>query len=73
VDNRALAKVAKLAGAPAQKSAGIKLLVRQGDRVTAGQPLFEVHAETPAELDYALAYANTVAAPILFEAKEPVQ
>jgi thymidine phosphorylase len=73
VDNRALAKVAKLAGAPAQKSAGIKLLVRQGDRVTAGQPLFEVHAETPAELDYALAYANTVAAPILLEAKEPVQ
>lgn len=70
VDNRALAKVAKLAGAPAQKSAGIRLLVRQGDRVTAAQPLFEVHAETPAELDYALAYATTVAAPILLEAKE---
>ncbi len=73
VDNRALAKVAKLAGAPAQKSAGLKLLIRPGDRVTAGQPLFDVHAETPAELDYALTYATTVAAPIRIETEEPAQ
>lgn len=64
VDNRALARVAKLAGAPAQKSAGVDLLVKLGERVTAGQPLFAVHAETQAEIDYALAYATTVAAPI---------
>lgn len=64
VDNRALGKVAKLAGAPAQKAAGVDLLVKLGDRVTAGQPLFHVHAETSAEIDYALAYATTVASPI---------
>jgi Thymidine phosphorylase len=31
VDNRRIARIAKLAGAPRQKSAGIRLLVRIGD------------------------------------------
>lgn len=64
IDNRALARVAKLAGAPAMKAAGVDLLVKLGDRVAKGQPLFDVHAETPAEIDYALAYVTTVAVPI---------
>lgn len=59
VDNRRIARIAKLAGAPRQKSAGIRLLVRIGDRVDRGQPLYELHAETPGELAYALAYAES--------------
>ncbi len=58
VDNRRIARIAKLAGAPRQKLAGIRLMVRVGDHVDQGQPLYELHAETPGELDYALAYAN---------------
>ncbi|MCX2720932.1 thymidine phosphorylase family protein [Roseibium salinum] len=46
-NNRLIARVAKLAGAPRQKSAGVRLLVRSGDRVEAGEPLYEIHAETP--------------------------
>jgi len=58
VDNRRIARIAKLAGAPRQKSAGIHLRARIGDLVVKGQPLCEVHAETPGELAYALAYAE---------------
>ena len=58
IDNRRLARVAKLAGAPAAKAAGLELLVRLGDAVVAGQPLFTLHAESPGEVDYALAFAR---------------
>lgn len=54
-----IARIAKLAGAPRQKCAGIRLLVRLGDRVDEGQPLYELHAETAGELAYALAYAES--------------
>ncbi len=58
VDNRRLARVAKLAGAPADKAAGVELHARLGQAVAAGEPLFTVHAENPGELDYALAYVR---------------
>ncbi|GAB3254083.1 thymidine phosphorylase family protein [Chitinimonas naiadis] len=58
IDNRMLARIAKLAGAPQSKAAGLDLHVRLGDVVEAGQPLFTIHAEAPGELQYALAYAN---------------
>ncbi len=56
IDNRRLANVAKLAGAPESKAAGVEMAVRLGDRVAPGQPLYAVHAETPGELAYALDY-----------------
>ena len=56
IDNRRLAKVAKLAGAPASAAAGIDCRVRIGDFIAGGEPLFHVHAHTPGELDYALEY-----------------
>jgi thymidine phosphorylase len=55
-DNRRLARLAKLAGAPSDKVAGLDLHVRIGDRVEPGQPLFTVHAQSPGELAYALDY-----------------
>ncbi|MDO8534756.1 MAG: thymidine phosphorylase family protein [Xanthobacteraceae bacterium] len=56
IDNRRIAKVAKLAGAPDGKAAGVQLLKRLGDRVEPGEPLFVVHAETRGELAYAMQY-----------------
>jgi thymidine phosphorylase len=58
IDNRKIAKLAKLAGAPDAKAAGVDLHVRLGDIAVAGQPLCTVHAEAPGELDYALTYAE---------------
>jgi thymidine phosphorylase len=68
VDNRRLAKVAKLAGAPKSPAAGIDLHVRLGDRVQRGLPLFTVHAESRGELEYALHYVATQR-PIVFIAE----
>src|SRR5512139_482388 len=58
VDNRRIAQVAKLAGAPQSRSAGVDLHMRLGQRVERGAPLYTIHAEAPGELDYALAFAN---------------
>ena len=56
MDNRRLAKAAKLAGAPTAPAAGIDLHTRVGDRVVPRQPLFTVHAQSRGELEYALHY-----------------
>ena len=58
IDNRRLAKVAKLAGAPTARAAGIEILVRIGDVVEVGEPILIIHAEAPGELDYALGYLS---------------
>lgn len=69
IDNRRLAMVAKLAGAPDAKAAGVELHVRLGSAVAAGEPLYTVNAETPGELAYALDY---VAANLdIIEVEEP--
>jgi thymidine phosphorylase len=57
IDNRRLARIAKLAGAPAAPAAGIDCRRRIGDRIEAGDVLFDVHAQSPGELGYALDYA----------------
>lgn len=56
IDNRRLAKVAKLAGAPAAPAAGLRVETRLEATIAAGDPLFTVHAENRGELDYALDY-----------------
>jgi len=57
IDNRRIARLAKLAGAPDDKAAGVDLHVSLGDEVTAEQPVCTIHAESPGELAYALDYA----------------
>jgi thymidine phosphorylase len=57
IDNRRLARIAKLAGAPTAPSAGLDMHVQPGDVVARGQPLFTVHAASPGALAYALEYA----------------
>jgi thymidine phosphorylase len=58
IDNRLISKLAKLAGAPEAKAAGVELHAKLGSHVSAGEPLCTVHAETPGELVYALHYAT---------------
>jgi thymidine phosphorylase len=65
VDNRKLAKLAKLAGAPDSKAAGVEMHARLGDERRTGDSLCTVHAETRGELEYALDYA--AAHPDIFE------
>ena len=58
IDNRRLARIAKLAGAPSSACAGIYMNVQLGSVVARGQPLFTLHAASPGELAYALEYAT---------------
>lgn len=56
IDNRKLARLAKLAGAPHDPAAGLRLHANVGSRVVTGDGLFTLYAESAGELDYALAY-----------------
>jgi thymidine phosphorylase len=60
IDNRRIAKLAKLAGAPASKAAGVEMHVRLAAQVAAGEPLCTLHSETAGELRYALDYMADV-------------
>ena len=58
IDNRRLARIAKLAGAPKNACAGVDLHVRVGDFVERRQPVFTLHAASPGALAYAMEYAQ---------------
>lgn len=53
VDNLRLARIARATGAPQVAAAGVDLLVRLGQQVQAGQPLYRLHACYGADLDFA--------------------
>ena len=59
IDNRQLAQVAKLAGAPKAAAAGVVFHAPLGMAVEVGQPLLTLHAESAGELAYALAFAES--------------
>ncbi|MBO6515094.1 MAG: thymidine phosphorylase family protein [Bacteroidia bacterium] len=60
VNNRTLAKLAKLAGAPNAPSAGVDFFVTLNSEVKKGQTIFEIHAESKGELSYALEYYSKI-------------
>jgi thymidine phosphorylase len=69
IDNRRIARLAKLAGAPEDKAAGVDMHVTVGDPVRAGQPLCTLHADAPGQLAYAFGYA--AANPDVIAIREP--
>ncbi|WP_042692695.1 thymidine phosphorylase family protein [Azospirillum sp. B506] len=52
-----LARIARLAGAPTDKGAGIDLLRKVGEPVRRGEPLYRIHAGTNADFTFAQAHA----------------
>lgn len=58
IDNRRLARLAKLAGAPKDAAAGLIFHVPLGTLVEVGQPMLTIHAESPGALAYARTYAD---------------
>jgi len=53
IDNQQLARIARLAGAPMDKGAGVDLHKKVGDRVRRGEPLYTIHAEFDADFTFA--------------------
>lgn len=54
INNRLIARIAKLTGAPEDASAGVRLQVRLGDRLRQGDVLFTLMSETSGKIAYAL-------------------
>ncbi len=59
IDNYHLAKVARLAGAPIDKGAGVDLLKKLGEVVERGEPLYRVHAEYQSDYNFARALTDS--------------
>jgi thymidine phosphorylase len=53
IDNFHLARVARYAGAPMEKGAGVDLFKKLGEAVNKGDSLYRVYAQHPAELGFA--------------------
>ena len=58
IDNRRIARFAKLAGAPGSPAAGLEMHVQLDEPVQRGQPLFTLHADSLGEMEYALRYVS---------------
>jgi len=58
IDNKAITTIARAAGAPEDKGAGILLHVKVGEKVREGDPLFTIHAESEVRLDQAIIQAR---------------
>jgi len=54
INNKAISAVARAAGCPAEKQAGVYLNVHNGYNVKKGQPLMRIYAETEEKIDFAL-------------------
>ena len=53
IDNQQMARIARLAGAPMDKAAGVDLHLKLGDAVREGHPLYTIHAQFQADFDFA--------------------
>ncbi len=53
IDNLVVAHIARLAGAPLDKGAGVKIIKRLGDQVNKGDTLYKIYAEFPADFRFA--------------------
>ena len=65
LDGYAISGIAREAGAPSDKSAGVDLVARIGDRVRPGDPLYLIHGAAAAQLDAAAARARDFSGYIL--------
>ena len=53
IDNIAVSRIARIAGAPHDKGAGIYLYKHVNDRIKRGERLFTIYAESKHEFEYA--------------------
>ncbi|WP_339920981.1 thymidine phosphorylase family protein [uncultured Flavobacterium sp.] len=59
IDNRRLAKIAKLAGAPHDSKAGVSLKTPLNTQVQKGDLLYSIYSETKGELKYSIDYMKS--------------
>jgi AMP phosphorylase len=60
IDNRAIAQIARAAGAPNDKGAGLLLRAKLGDHASEGEPILKIYAENAQKRDQAAKLADTL-------------
>ncbi len=73
IDNYHLGKLARLAGAPMDKGAGVDMLKKLGDEVTQGEPLYRVHAEYQSDYHFARTFTEKTSGYHIGRADEVIQ
>ncbi len=58
VSNKAITRIARAAGAPKDKGAGVRVFGKRGDRVNPGDPLIEIYSSSESRLQEALELAR---------------
>lgn len=58
VDNLQMAHIARFAGAPMARGAGVDLFKKLGDPVKKGEALYRIHAEFPSDFNFAIALSE---------------
>ncbi len=58
INNRSIAEIAKVSGAPKEKGAGIVLNKKIGDQIKKGEVIFEIYAERNTKLEAAIELSN---------------
>jgi thymidine phosphorylase len=59
IDNLQMARIARLAGAPMDKGAGIELYRKLGEEVAEGEPLYRIYSEFSADFEFARGAAGS--------------
>jgi AMP phosphorylase len=54
IDNKIISKIARLAGSPMDKGAGVYLHKLRGDKIRNGEPIFTIYAESSEKLSFAV-------------------
>lgn len=54
IDNSSISKIARIAGAPADKKAGIFLYKHKSDKIKKGEKIFTIYAESRQKLEFAV-------------------
>mgnify|MGYP000002161221 FL=1 len=70
IDNFQMSKVARLAGAPMDKKAGVDLLKKLGDKVKKGEALYQIYAEFPADFNFSTSLAQQNSGYVIGEAEQ---
>jgi len=70
IDNFQMSKVARLAGAPMDKKAGVDLLKKLGDKVKKGETLYQIYAEFPADFNFSTNLAQQDSGYVIGEAEQ---
>ncbi len=58
LDNKKLVRLARTAGSPKDKGAGLVFLKKRGDKIDKGEPMFEIYADNQRKLEEAVALTN---------------